>query len=123
MDISSIMQDGSFFDWRFFHFWHNGSMKKTDEKSPMAMTEVAKRLEALRDAIPLGKGEFADSVSIDRSSYSKIIKAEKPLKIEMGYLISERWGVSLDYLYRGRLADLPEKLAKNIASNLAALQE
>ena len=123
MDISSILQDGKIFDWRNFHFDEDSRMNSKRDNSPMALPSVALRLEALRNATSLGKGEFADSVNIDRSSYSKIIKAEKPLKIEMGFSITERWGVSLDYLYRGRLSDLPEKYARSIANFLNAAQE
>lgn len=98
-------------------------MKSSNKQSLMSMDRVAERLEALREAIPMPKGEFADSIEIDRSSYSKIIRAEKPLKIEMGFVISERWGVTLDYLYRGSLFNLPDKYAKAIIESLTHGQQ
>ncbi|WP_420584912.1 helix-turn-helix domain-containing protein [Ruegeria sp.] len=84
----------------------------------MDLLEVGRRLDALRAATGLEKGEFADTVKIDRSSYSKIIKGTKPLKIEMGYQVSERWDVSLDFLYRGQLDKLPSSLSKTIIEHL-----
>lgn len=84
----------------------------------MDLDQVGRRLDVLRAATGLEKGAFADTVEIDRSSYSKIIQGEKPLRIEMGYRVSERWDVSLDYLYRGKLDKLPPSLSKSIIDSL-----
>lgn len=88
------------------------------ESPKMALPLVAARLEALRLATGLLKGEFADSIGVDRSSYSKILNAEKPLKVEMGYAVSERWGVPMDFLYRGHLLNLPDQYDKAIIAAL-----
>ena len=78
---------------------------------------VADRLVRLREYHGQGQGEFADSVGIDRSSYSKIEAGKKPLKADMAFAIAERWGVSMDYLYRGRMTELPHKLADALMSS------
>ncbi|WP_392338834.1 helix-turn-helix domain-containing protein [Loktanella salsilacus] len=72
---------------------------------------VSERLETVREALGLSKGDFSKSMGLDPSSYSKIIKCEKPLKADHAALLSERWGVTMDFIYRGRLSDLPENLA------------
>jgi hypothetical protein len=41
-------------------------------------------------------------------------KGEMPLKADKAYGIAERWGVSMDYLYRGRLSDMPPKLVESL---------
>ncbi|MBT9383473.1 helix-turn-helix domain-containing protein [Pseudooceanicola sp. CBS1P-1] len=84
--------------------------------------EVGKRLVQLREYLRLNQGEFADTVGIDRSSYSKIEKGTKPLKAEMAYAISERWGASMDFLYRGRLTDLPHKMAEALMASRTNLK-
>lgn len=84
---------------------------------------VGARVEALRKALGLEKGVFAEASGIDASSYSKIIQGGKPLKIEMGYSISNRWSVSLDFIYRGALDSLPSNLAATIIENLNSLEE
>ncbi|KAB6714309.1 helix-turn-helix transcriptional regulator [Roseobacter sp. TSBP12] len=89
-----------------------------DETSPIHPTSVGRRLEILREYRGKTKAEFADSVQIDRTSYGKIEKGIKPLKADMAYKIAERWGVSMDYLYRGRLTEIPDSLADNIIKNL-----
>lgn len=78
---------------------------------------VGERLVQLRDFHEINQGDFADSVGIDRSSYSKIERGTKPLKADMAYAISERWGVTMDFLYRGRLTDLPRGMADTFISN------
>jgi len=121
MDISSILQDGSFFNWHFFHFPRKSRGWKGTTMNPMLPELVGQRLEALRIATGLPKGDFADTVKVDRSSYSKIIKGEKPLKAEMAFIVSERWDVAMDYLYRGRLDNLPSHLSKKIIEALNAI--
>ena len=79
---------------------------------------VGARLDALRAATGLEKGLFADTVGIDQSSYSKIIKGKKPLKSDMGYAVSMIWGVSMDYLYKGSLDGLPPNLSATIIAIL-----
>lgn len=79
---------------------------------------VGRRLDVLREATGLEKGVFADVSGIDRSSYSKIIQGTKPLKAEMAYAVSLRWNVSMDYLYRGVLDNLPSNLSASIIASL-----
>lgn len=86
-------------------------------------TQVGLRLKALRDYHQLSSGHFADSVGIDRTSYGRIEKGLKPLKADMAFRISERWGVSMDFLYRGRLTELPGKLADSLMANLTKNEE
>ncbi|HCO91080.1 MAG TPA: XRE family transcriptional regulator [Alphaproteobacteria bacterium] len=78
---------------------------------------VAERLQRIREFHDLSQGAFADSVNIDRSSYSKIEKGTKPLKAEMAYAIAEKWGVSMDFIYRGRLTELPRTMADAFMAN------
>ena len=71
---------------------------------------VGDRLRLVRESFELNSGDFARSIQVDPSSYSKIEKGEKPLKMEMGFKVAEIYGVTMDYLYRGRLVDIPEKV-------------
>ncbi len=83
---------------------------------------VGFRLDALREAAGLDKGSFATTCGIDPSSYSKIIQGEKPLRSGMAFACSERWGVTMDYLYRGSLEKLPSQYASKIIEILTARQ-
>ena len=80
------------------------SMPKID------LHRVGLRLSAVRAASGLSSGDFARTVDIDPSSYSKIELGKKSLNADMGFRVSERWGVSMDFLYRGSLNGLPENI-------------
>lgn len=94
-----------------------------NEHSPFHPEAVGGRLEALRLFHGLNKNDFSKSVGIDATSYGKIEKGLKPLKADMAFRIAERWGVSMDFLYRGRLTELPDKLADHLMSSLTHTQE
>lgn len=89
-----------------------------DNNTPFNPVAVGKRLEALRVHHGLSKAHFADSVAIDRTSYIRIERGEKPLKADMAFKIAERWGVTMDFLYRGRLTEIPPTLADSIMKTL-----
>ena len=80
--------------------------------------QVGKRLQALREFRDLNQGDFARSVGIDPTSYGRIEKGLKPLKADMAFRIAERYGVSMVFLYRGRLTELPAALADSLMQNL-----
>ena len=82
------------------------------------MLGVGRRLEALRHALDLSRKDFANSFGLDPSNYTKTVDGEKQLRSEAAYAIAERWGVTMDYLFRGRLAELPEHLRESILKNL-----
>lgn len=95
-------------------------VKEPPHSSDIHPARVALRLQALREAVGLGPSEFADTVRINRSSYSKIEQGTKPLHQYMAYEIAVMYGVSMEYLYRGSTGDrdLPEKYAQAIRQNL-----
>jgi len=93
-------------------------MKNAAKLPQIDLKGVGSRLDALREALDLPRGEFATTFGVDPSSYTKIANGTKPLKSEHAYAISERWGVSMDFLYRGRLADLPAELRESILKAL-----
>lgn len=94
-----------------------------DRHSPFHPKAVGHRLVALREHHDKTRAEFATSVGIDPTSYGRIEKGLKPLKADMAFRIAERWGVSMDFLYRGRLTELPENLANSLMKNLTGPHE
>jgi transcriptional regulator with XRE-family HTH domain len=91
-------------------------------RTPFDAVEVGRRLTALREHLDMLPAHFADSVGIDRTSYGRIERGEKPLKADMAYKIAERYGVSMDFIYRGRLTELPPRLADSLIINLTHRQ-
>lgn len=91
--------------------------------SPFHPQAVGQRLAALRTYHGHSRADFAASVQIDATSYGRIEKGLKPLKADMAFRIAERWGVSMDYLYRGKLTELPHNLADSLMKNLTSPHE
>lgn len=79
---------------------------------------VALRIEALREALGMEKGVFSMTFGCDPSSYSKILDGRKPLKLDMGYALAERWNVTMDFIYRGSLDKLPDRYAAAVIDHL-----
>lgn len=84
---------------------------------------VARRLAAAREALGLSKAEFADTIGIDRSSYTKIEKGLKPLLPPTAVLIFQLYGVDLNYLYLGQLGGLPSNLSSKVIAHLKGATE
>lgn len=95
------------------------------EQARYGMNEVinvARRLEAVREALGLSKAEFADRLEIDRSSYSKIELGKKPLLVKDAMRVYQLYGVDLNFLYLGQIASLPSHLSSQITSHLRGRQ-
>ncbi|TMV14426.1 helix-turn-helix domain-containing protein [Arenibacterium halophilum] len=92
------------------------AMNRANANPAVDLANVATRVRNVREAYGMASGDFARSIGVDPSSYSKIEKGTKPLKMEMGVAVCEAYGVTLDYIYRGRLGDLPEKVLRHLQS-------
>lgn len=82
---------------------------------------VAARLRAMREALGLKKSELADAIGLDRSSYTKIEKGEKPLLPKDAYRIFTLYGVDMNFLYLGQVGGVPVSLSKRLTAHLTAL--
>jgi transcriptional regulator with XRE-family HTH domain len=97
-------------------------MEETSEQTPVEPVVVARRLKALRDALGIGKGEFADMIGIDRSSYTKIEKGMKPLLPVYAFRIYQLYGVDMNYIYLGQVGGLPNRLSSMVTTHLQGAQ-
>ena len=85
--------------------------------------KVAERLVALRLALDLNKADFADQIGIDRSSYTKIEKGQKPLLVREASEIWRLYGVDMNYIYLGQIVGLPGILSSKVIKNLKTPHE
>lgn len=102
-------------------------MKSRIQFPKIDMAGVAFRLEALRSTTGLTKDAFARAAGIDPSSYTKVTnhsdteksdKTTKSLKSEHAFAIAERWGVTMDFIYRGDLSKIDDALRAKIMASL-----
>lgn len=108
----------------FSTFNDNTIMKKLLSKliDPESKPErVGMRITALRATLAMNKAQFADSISLDRSSLTKVEAGTAGLDIAVGVNISALYGVGLDFIYRGDLSDVPVNLRQNLLAQLATI--
>ena len=85
---------------------------------PWEAEVVAGRLIAVRAALGMNKADFADMIGIDRSSYTKIEKGDKPLLPGYAFRIYQLYGVDLNFLYMGQVGGLPSRLSSAVMTHL-----
>ena len=81
---------------------------------------VGERVTALREALNLSKAEFADSLSLDRSTLSKVEAGTKGLDVVVGARIAEMYAAGMDFTYRGVMADLPQDMRIKVMNYMHA---
>lgn len=90
---------------------------------PVDPMMVAPRLIAIREALGINKTDFARRIGIDKSSYTKIEKGEKPLLTGNAYKIYQLYGIDLNFIYLGQVRDLPGSLSSAIINHLTKLTD
>jgi len=76
--------------------------------------DVGERLQSLRLTLGLNKSEMADANGIDRTNYGRFELGARTLPLEIGYRLAERYGVTMDWLYRGRWDGLSVTTAERL---------
>lgn len=124
-------QDGKIFDGQNFQTWQYNRMKSPEKFPQIDMAGVAFRLEAIRSTTGLSKDAFARSFGLDPSSYTKMTNnlepgkedKTKPLKSEHAFALAARWGVTMDFIYRGDLTKIEDTLRDKIIAALTTRSE
>jgi DNA-binding XRE family transcriptional regulator len=112
------VKGGNIFDWQQEGEDQDASMEESATHHPHEPAMVARRLIALRAALGMNKAAFADMIGLDRSSYTKIEKGEKPLLPPSAYRIYQLFGVDMNFIYLGQVGGLPVKLSSAVMSHL-----
>jgi transcriptional regulator with XRE-family HTH domain len=77
--------------------------------------DVGRRLRLSRRALgDLDQQEFGEEAGLSQSRYNKFETGSRPLTLEAAMKLCERWGLTLDWLYRGDPSGLPHKLVTDI---------
>lgn len=75
---------------------------------------VGYRIAKLRSAYGLTKSAMADALGVDRTNFGRFEKGERSLPLEVGYKISQKYKVSMDWLYLGREDYLSFEMAERL---------
>jgi transcriptional regulator with XRE-family HTH domain len=74
------------------------------------MTLVGKRLRQARAALRLTSKAFAASINVRPNTYSQWETGSRLMDIMSAAALAERYGLTLDWLYRGDIDTLPHGL-------------
>ena len=78
--------------------------------------ETSKRLKKLRKAVGKTQAEMAELVGVSQTAWSLNERSEpgRRISIDSSMRLCELFGVSLDWIYRGNIANLPPKLIEKM---------
>jgi len=98
----------------------SGEIAVMAKSRTQAIDATARRLKATRLALDYKKQiEFANILGVDKSSYNLMEKGKRPVTLDVGLAINEKFGVSLDWLFLGNAAQLPSHLVTKLVSRAA----
>lgn len=75
---------------------------------------VAARLKRLREILGTSKREFAEKAGLTEQTYGPFENAKRPLSLEAAKRIRKAYGVSLEFMYFGKVDELPHRIAKEL---------
>lgn len=80
----------------------------SEPEADMSKVAVAARLKVAREALKYkSQRKFAREAGIKPSAYNQYEKAVNRPELEAAVLLCERYKLTLDYIYRGELSNIP----------------
>lgn len=79
-----------------------------------ATEAVSARLKAAREALGLSMTEFARRAQMGIQTYSPFENGERPLSLIAAKKLRKAHGLSLEFMYFGKIDDLPHKIATKL---------
>jgi transcriptional regulator with XRE-family HTH domain len=84
--------------------------------------DIGKRLERFRLTMGLNQREFAERHGFNPTQYRNWESGSRRITIDCAALLEERHGLTLDFIYLGRISTLPHNLAIEISDNPLDIQ-
>lgn len=75
---------------------------------------VAARLQRAREIIGLGKREFAERAGIGEQTYGPFENAKRDLSLSSAKKLRKTYGLTLEFLYFGKIDDLPTRISREL---------
>jgi len=90
--------------------------KTPDSRIPREMypDSIGQRLQLIRESFGLKPAEMADLLGVERTYWSRAEKGHRAPSDEIAYLLTVRFGVTLDYLFLGKMDKLPLDVAEKL---------
>jgi transcriptional regulator with XRE-family HTH domain len=84
------------------------------KRDPAWQLEVGQRLVLARDALRLKAVDLATNLKISQQRLSNYERGERPFDLELAMELSRRYGITMDYIYRGDPRGLPLEIYQRI---------
>lgn len=75
---------------------------------------VAARLKAAREALQMSKRDFAERAGMGEQTYGPFENGKRPLSLEAAKKLRKAYGLTLEFMYFGKIDDLPHKIAARL---------
>lgn len=79
-----------------------------------AVEAVAARLKAAREALGMNKREFAEKAEMGEQTYGPFENAKRPLSLEAAKKLRKAHGLTLEFMYFGKIDDLPHRIVAKL---------
>jgi transcriptional regulator with XRE-family HTH domain len=76
--------------------------------------DLALRLLRTRTALGLSQAEFCRQIGVKKNVYNPFERGRRQITVEVATMICERFGLSLDWIYRGDVSRLPAELFQRL---------
>jgi transcriptional regulator with XRE-family HTH domain len=80
-----------------------------------SLADIGKRIVLLREALGYGQGAFAQLTGLTQSGLSNYEAGTRRPEIDKAIQIVQKTGVTLDWIYLGDRAGLPQRLLAQLA--------
>lgn len=85
------------------------------DPEPTSIDNVAARLKLTREALGLTQVQICRMTGISTQTWNNAETGDNMLGLQSGLLLCRATGVTLEWIYRGRRANLPQAIAEEIA--------
>lgn len=75
---------------------------------------VAARLKRVREVLGLTKKEFAERAGMTEQTYGPFENGKRELSLNAAKKLRKRYGLSLEFMYFGKIDDLPTRISKEL---------
>ncbi len=89
---------------------------------PAARDETALRIKATQEALGVSPRFIYEQTGISQKSWSNYVNGVSRPNLEDGIRFCERFGIPMDWIYRGDKSRLPHEIAVKIDAHIARLK-
>lgn len=75
---------------------------------------IAARLERIREILGLSKKEFASRAEISEQAYGAFENGRRDLSLDAAKKLRKTYGLSLEFMYFGKIDDLPTRISREL---------